>query len=60
MKNRIIELTKRNEGSCLVCAVNKATVNVRIQRPKYNDSIFSFHVCDECLAKMQKDIEICE
>ena len=57
MENRIIELTNTNEGLCLVCAEKKATVNVRIQRPKYNDSIFSFHVCDECLAKMQKDIE---
>jgi hypothetical protein len=60
MENRIIELTKTNESSCLVCVYKKATTNVRIKRPKYNDSIFSFHVCDECLAKMQKDIEICK
>lgn len=61
MENKIINLKKSNEGmSCLICSQNPSTVKFQINRIKYNDSVTSFAVCDECLAKMQKDIETCE
>lgn len=63
MVNRIIELTKVNEGrQCLLCCKIEATIEFRINRQlSYDDSVVSFHICDECLAKAQKDIQkICE
>lgn len=60
MEKKIINLKKCNEGSCLTCGKNDATIKLSINRIKYDDSIITFHICDECLAKMQKDIEVCE
>lgn len=63
MEKRIVELKKiEPTGGCLICCEKQATVNVRINRfPSYmEDVVTSFHVCDECMAKMQRDIEICE
>ena len=62
MEKKIIELTKCDgEGQCLLCCEREVTVKVNINRVKYNDCVIAFHVCDECLAKMQGDIQkICE
>lgn len=63
MANKIIELTKVNPDhmSCLLCCDKNASVKVNINRVKYeNDIVTSFFVCDECLARMQREIEICE
>lgn len=61
MEGKIIELTKSNdEHTCLVCCKKPATVKMRINRLVLDDSIISFSICNECLAKMQKEIEVCE
>ena len=62
MEKKIIELTKVNEGSkCLLCCEREATVEVKINRVKYNDGVIGFNVCDTCLSQMQNDIhKICE
>lgn len=61
MKHRIIELIKNNDNQCLLCCDRDATVKLSINRVKYGDSVVSIHVCNECLAKMQNDIQkICE
>lgn len=62
MEKKIIELTKINNGhQCLLCCEQDATIKVAISRVKYNDSVISFDVCDQCLSKMQSDIQkICE
>ena len=62
MEKRIIELTKINDGhQCLLCCEKEATVKVVINRAKYNDSVIGFDVCDQCLSRMQSDIQkICE
>ena len=62
MEKRIIKLDKiKEETGCLLCCERLATVKLCIDRVKYNDSVISFHVCDECLSKMQQDIQkICE
>lgn len=62
MEKRIIELTKINDGlQCLLCCGREATVKVVINRTKYNDSVVGFDVCDQCLSRMQSDIQkICE
>ena len=62
MEKKIIELTKVNNGiKCLLCCEREATVNVAINRVKYNEGIAGFHVCDKCLSQMQNDIhKICE
>lgn len=61
MKKKIIELTKNNEHQCLLCCERDATVKFSIKRAKYDDIVMSMHVCSECLAKMQNDIQkICE
>lgn len=57
MENKIIILTKINDGKCLICSDNNATVKMKINRVKHDDNIISFNVCDKCLARMQKDIE---
>ena len=61
MEVKIIELTKTGEDhTCLICCKNRATIDMRINRLVLNDSVISFSVCDDCLAKIQKDIETCE
>jgi hypothetical protein len=62
MEKRIIELTKVNDGSqCLLCCEREATVEVKINRVKYDDGVIGFNVCDPCLSQMQNDIhKICE
>lgn len=61
MEKKIIEITKVNDGhQCLLCCNNEATMKFELNRVKYGDSVISFHICDECLAQMQKDIEVCE
>jgi hypothetical protein len=62
MENKIIELTKVNDGSkCLLCCEREATVNVEINRIKYDNGVIGFHICDTCLARAQQDIQkICE
>jgi len=57
---KIIKLTEDNDCTCLICCNKPSTVKFQIVRPKYDDDIISFKVCDECLAQMQKDIEACE
>lgn len=61
MEKRIIELTKANESrQCMVCHENNVSIKVKINSLKYDSSIAAFYICDECLAKMQKDIEVCQ
>ena len=62
MEKKIITLTKVTYGdTCLLCCERDATVKLRIERMKYNDSVISFNVCDKCLSQMQRDIQkICE
>lgn len=62
MEKRIIELTKINDGcGCLTCGADKATIKVKIQRIKREDNITSFYICDECLVRMQQDVQkICD
>jgi hypothetical protein len=64
MEKKIINLTKIDYGyecKCLLCCDREATVKVEINRVKYDDGVIGFDVCDQCLAKMQGDIQkICE
>lgn len=62
MEKKIINLIKDNGGSsCLTCGNKEATIKVRIQRIKPEDNITSFHICDECVVRMQQDVyKICE
>lgn len=61
MERKIIELAKNDNGyKCLICCAKQATIKIKINRLVCDDSVTSFHVCDECLAKMQKEIETCE
>lgn len=62
MEKKIINLTKINYVSrCLLCCEREATIKVKINRAKYNDSVIGFDVCDQCLSRMQSDIhKICE
>lgn len=62
MEKKIINLTKINdEHQCLLCCEREATIKVEINRVKYNDSVIGFDVCDQCLSRMQSDIQkICE
>lgn len=63
MEKKIIELTKCNPNDhhgCIICPGHKpATTQVNIQRLVNikNDSLIVFYVCDECVAKMQNDIQ---
>lgn len=43
-----------------MCGCKNATMVMKINRPKREDNIISFQVCNDCLAKMKKEIEICE
>lgn len=64
MEKKIINLTKASEDyGCIICCKGHATTKVEILRlvNLKNDSLISFNVCDECLIKMQNDIQrICE
>ena len=62
MENKIIELIEsKEEYHCLTCGSENGNIKIRIQRIKPVDCITSFHICDKCLAQMQKDIQkICE
>lgn len=61
MERKIIELINMNEDyTCLICCKNPATIKMRINRLVLDDSVTTFSICNECLAKMQKEIEICE
>lgn len=61
MKKKIIYLRKMEEDhKCLFCGENQATVKMVINRPKYDDIVNAFYVCDTCVAQMQKDIETCD
>lgn len=60
MESKIIELTKTcDDHTCLICCKNRATAKMKINRLVLDDSVVSFAVCDECIGKMQKDIETC-
>lgn len=61
MENKIIEITKiDNDYKCLICCKNNATIKMRINRLVNDDNVISFHVCNKCLLKMQKEIETYE
>jgi hypothetical protein len=64
MEKKIINLTEaREDYGCIICCKNSATTKVEILRltNHQNDSLISFNVCDDCLVKMQSDIQkICE
>ena len=59
MEKKIIELIKVDDGrQCLLCCKREATVELRINRLlSCDDSVISFHICDQCLAKAQNDIQ---
>lgn len=59
MEKKIIEFENAGSGNrtCLLCFDKPAKMKLTINRVKFNDVVTSFHICDECLAKMQKDIE---
>lgn len=65
MEKKIIELSNLPEheqaSKCLICGY-VADCELKINRINlgYDDSIISFNICNLCLAKMQRDIEICE
>lgn len=61
MSQKIIELKKSNAGyNCLICCANPATIKIKINRLVLEDCVTSFSICNECLIRMQKEIEICE
>ena len=61
MEKKIIEITKMdNDYQCILCCDRSSSTRIRIKRLAYEDNIASFFVCDECFAKMQREIEICE
>lgn len=63
MEKKTIKVTKCNSGDyhhCIICPGHKpATMQINIQRlvDIKNDSLIIFYVCDECLARMQNDIQ---
>ena len=65
MEKKIIQLSGFSEYEqvlkCLVCG-HDANHKLKINRINlgYDDTIISFNVCNSCLAKMKRDIEICE
>lgn len=59
MMERIIEVKENKDGfTCLICCKKQATLTLKIKRPAHKDTVASFHVCDNCLAKMQREIQI--
>ena len=58
---KIIEVKENKDGlKCLICCKKQASLKFKISRPEHGDTISSFHVCDSCLAQMQKEIQIQE
>lgn len=59
MEKKIIELTNivDDDYQCILCCNRYATTKVKICRLVDDGSLTAFHVCDECLVQMQKDIE---
>ena len=58
MMKKIIELTNESSGfKCLICCKRMANLKFKIKRLEQEDVVTSFHVCDQCLAKMQEDIQ---
>ena len=56
---KIIELTKVKEDfQCIICCKNSENTKFKIKRLVQNDSITTIYVCEACLAKMQREIEI--
>lgn len=56
---KIIELTKAKEDfQCIICCKNPAKTKFKINRLVQNDSITTIYICEACLAKMQREIEI--
>lgn len=62
MENKIIELSNVEPGyrTCLLCCDNPADTKLTIKRVKYDDTVTSFNICNECLTKMKMDIKACE
>lgn len=61
MEKKIIELTQSDNGfNCIICCQKEATIKFKVNRPRHDDSVTSFYVCDECLKKMKQDIEAYE
>ena len=61
MEKKIVEVKKVDtDYKCILCCEKPSSTRIRIQRLAYEDNIASFYICDECLAKMQREIEICE
>lgn len=63
MEKRIIELNPAEQDcTCLICCKKKATVKLTINRlTSFDDTVVSFNMYDDCLAKAQQDIQkICE
>jgi hypothetical protein len=61
MEKKIIEVTRMDtDYKCILCCKNMSTTRINIKRLAYKDYIANFFVCDECLAKMRKEIGICE
>lgn len=61
MGNKLLEITKSDKGyKCLLCCKNVTTLKMKINRLVDGDNVTSFHICDECLAQMQREIETCE
>lgn len=64
MEKKIINLSPaKKDYGCIICCNNHATTRVEVLRlvKVNNDSLIIFNVCDDCLAKMQQDIQkICE
>ena len=58
MCEKIIEITKCDTYNCLICGnKTESAKKINIKRPKYDDNIISFNVCDECIEQMKKDME---
>ena len=58
---KIIEVKTSEEGfKCLLCCQAAAKLKLTITRPAQKDTVTSFHVCDACLARMQREIQIIE
>ena len=61
MERNIIKVTSNNDNTfCMICSERNASTKIKIRRLSYNDTILNLYVCDKCLAKMQREIEICK
>ena len=58
MNDKIIHVVESDMEYCLICCSKKKNVKeFKIQRPKYDDNVIAFNVCDECIEQMKKDME---